>query len=105
MIDWDAVLLGPVQEVFGELVMYLPAVGSSFPITGVYDDAYRSVDLSGMGVTSDMPVVGVRLAEFPSLPRQGDQLTVQRTGATFDVKEVQPDGHGWAMLKLNLVSS
>ena len=105
MINLDKNVLGPLMSVFGEPVTYIPAIGIPFGISGVFDEAYHEVDLaSGIGITTDMPVLGVQLSMFPAQPRQGDQITVTRLGATFVVKEVRPDGHGWAKLMLNYLS-
>lgn len=103
MIDWDGKVLGPVMGVFGEAATYAPSVGAPFTVWGVYDEAYRDVDLSGgMGVTSAQPVLGVRLSQFLVAPQQDDVLTILRTNETFRVKEVRSDGHGGAKLMLNL---
>lgn len=117
-VDWDGLVLAPCMEVFGETAVYTAAAagfgdfafgesgfGSTAPfeITGVFDEAYREVDLlDGPGITTAMPVLGIRLAEFSSPPAQGDQLIVR--GQTFVVREVRPDGHGGAKLMLNLAS-
>jgi predicted permease len=105
MIDWDANVLAPLEAVFGEPVLYLPAAGASFQVSGVFDEAYRELDLAGgIASTTDMPVLGVRLSQFPVAPKQGDSLTVLRTSATYAVKEVRPDSHGAARLMLNYLS-
>ncbi len=104
-IDWDGNVLAPLFDIFGQAVTYAPAAGASFPITGVFDEAYREVDLAGgMAVTTDMPVMGVRLAEFTVPPAQGDTLTVDSLNWVFIVKECRPDGHGYAKLMLNYLS-
>lgn len=103
MIDWDAAVLGPLNGVFGESAWYMPATTRPLPITGIFDEAYRDIDLAGgMGVSTTQPVLGVQLSQFPELPEQGDRLTIARTKETFIVKEVRPDGHGAAKLMLNL---
>lgn len=105
MIDWDSLVIGPLMKVFGEPepVRFMPATLAPFGIDGIYDPAYVEVELAGgMGVTSARPVLGVQLSQFASPPLQGDRLTIVRTGETFLVKEVRPDGHGWAKLMLNL---
>lgn len=105
MIDWDKNVLAPLENVFGEPVQYLPAVGAAFSITGIFAEAYKEVDLAGgMGVTTVTPVVGIRLSQFPNLPTQGDQLTILRTTSTYVVKEVRPDSHGSVLLMLNYLS-
>ncbi len=102
MIDWDALVLGPCLAQFAEAVDYTPAGGAMVTVTGVYDEQYTAVDmLDGQGVTSAMPVLGVQLSQFVTPPQQGDALTIVRTSEAFLVKEVRPDGHGWAKLLLN----
>lgn len=117
MIDWDSLVLGPCMGVFGEPVDYAPAAGTpTFRVSGVFDEAYRSIapmgdgpfpssELSALGapgaITAEMPVLGVQLSAFPVPPVQGDLLTIVRTSESYVVKEVQPDGHGWAKLLLN----
>jgi hypothetical protein len=82
----------------------MPAAGGGpFQIAGVFDEAYREVDpAAGMALTTETPVLGVRLSQFPLPPLQGDALTIVRTGETYLVKEVRPDSHGYAKLLLNL---
>jgi hypothetical protein len=116
-IDWDDLVIEPLADIFGEgdpqtdaanLVVYTPSGGSSFPLAGaVFDDAFRQIIAFGDGTsilnTTD-PVLGVRLAAFPPgvRPMQGDSFTVPRLALTFRVKDVRPDGHGWALLPANV---
>lgn len=115
-VDWSAVVTGPCLAVFGEPVTYLSAVGGQFQITGVFDEAYLELTPMGRGpglaseafafgspgaISTEMPVLGVQMSQFPIPPAQGDQLTVR--GNTYAVKEVRPDGHGAAKLLLNMV--
>jgi hypothetical protein len=105
--DWGA-LTAPCRDAFGEkaqgfTVTWLPAAGGTFAIDGVFDDAYREVGIAANGnaVTSTHPILGVRVADLPAAPLQGDKLTLSRNGRTYVVKEVRPDSHGWAILLLN----
>ncbi|MET3135531.1 hypothetical protein AAKU55_005842 [Oxalobacteraceae bacterium GrIS 1.11] len=105
-IDWDKLVSGPVMAVFGEAARFLPVAGAPFDIQGAFHEAYKSVDLvGGMGMTSEMPALGVRLADFPARPLQKDRVTIAATGlhggGTYVVKEVQPNGIGGAVLLLN----
>src|SRR5689334_7498274 len=106
-IDWDKAVLAPVMAVFGEAVTYRPAGGSPFAMHGVFDEAYHSVSLTenGQSITTEMPVLGVRLADFAghNPPKQGDKLSVR--GGVYVVKDVHLDGHGHAKLMLNYVSA
>jgi hypothetical protein len=106
-IDWDTALLGAVHGVFGEPVIFMPSKGVPFPIDGVFDRAYLAVSSLGDGTTMStaMPMLGVRMALFPSdaPPVQGDQLQILSSRATYRVKDVQADGHGEAKLLLTFV--
>ncbi|WP_321810075.1 hypothetical protein [Burkholderia sp. BCC1985] len=104
-INWDALVIGPLQGVFGEQVTYLPATGGSFEIRGVYDKAYFAVNVeTGSMVSTSQPTLGIQLSQFPATvqPRQGDQLIVKSTGEQWVVREVHPDGRGGARLMLNV---
>lgn len=105
MIDWDKNVIAPTVGVFGEPVNYMPKFGAAFLLNGIFDEAYQEVDLSGgTAVMSATPVLGVRTGDFLQPPKQGDQLTILRTGATYIVKKPEPDSHGSVLLKLNYLS-
>lgn len=107
-IDWDKHVLAPCMKVFGEdePATYMPAAGGSFPVDLVFDAQYRDLrlldDSSGFNTTE--PVAGVRAAQFPNPPVQGDRIFVKRVNKTFVVRDPNPDSHGWIKLKLNRVS-
>lgn len=112
MIDWDSLVLAPLEGIFGEVapdakpIMFQPADGSAaYPIDGVFDAAWRDLEVvDPLGATGTLPVLGVRLSRWVALgkrePQQDDQLTIPRTGKTYIVKEVRPDSHGGAKLLL-----
>ncbi|WP_156183945.1 hypothetical protein [Chromobacterium sp. LK1] len=99
-------VLSPLQGVFGEPVTYTTVTGQSLSITGVFDEAYHAVDGLGDAIytSTAQPVLGIRAAELPFPPQQGDQITVQRDNATYSVADVHPDGHGAIKLLLTFVS-
>ena len=102
MIDWSSLVLGPVIGVFGQPAVYTQA-GTNYPLSGVFDEAYASVDVSsGQPVTTWSPCFGFNVSDLPVTPRQKDRLTITATGQTYIVRNVQPDGHGWCRLLLNL---
>lgn len=110
MIDWNSLVTGPVMGVFGEPATFRPAVGAAFPILGTFHEAYASVDLvGGTGVTSVSPAIGVQLSEFPAAPLRKDRVAITPTdlhgGGLYEVKEVQPNGIGGALLMLNRVGN
>lgn len=107
MIDWDAEVLAKCQAVFGEaqLPRYTPPGGVPFDVGGIFDDAHKALVMSADGepeINTVAPVIGVRLAEWPTPPAQDGQLFIPRTGKTYIVRDVQPDGHGDAFLILGL---
>lgn len=101
-IDWDAVLLAPVDGVFGEAFTFIPKIGAQYPGTGVFDEAYRQIDLAGgEAVTTECPVLGIRTSQCAVPLTQGDQVLRAKTGVIYTIREPQDDGHGWAKLLLN----
>lgn len=106
-INWDAAVLEPLAGVFAEPVAYTTAAGAALSgIQGVFDAAYRDVDLSDpLATTTIVPVLGVRLAIFTTAPAQDDIVQVPSVNSTYVVREVRPDGHGWAKLMLGWSSS
>ncbi|MGI4849561.1 MAG: head-tail joining protein [Janthinobacterium lividum] len=108
MIDWDAVCNAPVMAVFGELAQFQPYNADPFDVHGTFHEAYKSIDLAGgMGITTESPAFGIRLAEFALPPGQRDEIRITPTnlhgGGVYTVKEVQPNGIGAAVLILNWV--
>lgn len=107
MINWDAVVIGPLMRVFGEPVTYTPPGGAAFQITGVFDDAYLREMLfedGSAGTNTVSAVLGVQLSQFSTPPVQNGSLTVASNGATYLVREVRPDSRGGAKLMLSKVS-
>lgn len=102
MIDWPSLVIGPVVGVFGQAATYVQS-GVSYPLTGVFDEAYTSVDVAdGQPVTTTSPCLGFNVSDLPVTAKQRDRLTITATGQTYIVRRVQPDGHGWCRLLLNL---
>lgn len=111
-IDWDAAVLGPLGDVFGEgdpadatsWPTYRPRSGQPFQLQGaVFDRAYTEVTVDDDGGTTSTthPCLGVRLALFPAPPAGGaDKVFIPSVAQLFIVKVVRPDGHGWAKLLL-----
>ena len=104
-VDWDAAVLGPLEAVFGESATYSPAGGGApFPITGVFDREYREIILLDPTAPADsaLPVLGVRVNQFATPPAKNDTVFVPSVGLNYVVRDVRPDGHGWAKLMLSL---
>ena len=103
--------LGPiVNSDFGFAATFEPARGDARQIHGVFDEAYREIILSpdSPPATDVSPVIGVNMADFAddAPPLQGDRITITEagypfTGNTYQIRDVRPDSHGWAILFLN----
>jgi hypothetical protein len=107
-IDWDSLVIGPLQGIFGEPVTYMPLAGGSLPISGVFDDAYLKEVMfedATSGVTTVSAVLGVQLSQFAIPPAQNDSLQIVRTGSTYIVREVRVDSRGGAKLMLTKSSA
>jgi len=105
-VDWDKHVLAPTVAVFGEDQAKRPVYTASdappVEIDGVFDEAYREVDLvdTGVGANTVMPVLGVRLVQFARDPRKGELIAIPGVAKEYVIKDVRPDGHGWAKLML-----
>ncbi|WP_233854194.1 head-tail joining protein [Paraburkholderia sp. HD33-4] len=111
MIDWDTVLLSPVEGIFGQAANYIAADGTTTPINGVFDEAVTDVDVTdGIPVTTKLPCYGFRVIQLATPAAQGDTLLVFAASpaplvdTTYVVREVRVDGHGWCFLLLNNAS-
>lgn len=108
MLDFDTLVVAPCLAVFGEdqRPSYVgPAGGATTVFDAVFDDAYVAVmeGPDGPEVATIEPVLGVRLAQFPAgHPAQGGQVTVPRVAKGYRIQNVEPDGKGWALLRLQL---
>jgi hypothetical protein len=117
-LDFDALLTGPVVDVFSCSVLHARATGDFTPARGVFDRAHVEVGFtdSGAPITGVRTYLGVRLSDFTSgAPTQGDRFKVALIGSVqvdidplpsgaaieqFSVAEVQKDGVGGATLVL-----
>jgi hypothetical protein len=108
-IDWDDVVLGPVMATFGEdertgPPVYTPRGLPAFELAdAVFDAQYEHVEAApddGAASSTRRPVLGVRLSLFKRPPAASDRVMIPSTGKGYVVKDVQPDGHGHALLIL-----
>lgn len=110
-IDFSRLVMRPAVAVFGEAVTCVPLVSDpgapAFQARGVFDALHEVVEMKfqdarenydGVPVTSQAPVLGIRLADWPVVPKKGDQVTVQ--AVAYRVWDVQLDGQGKADLIL-----
>ena len=117
-LDLDALVNGPVNAAFGEsntgagLVTYTPAGGAPFDLDGVFDAAWREVEMRtggrhsmSMPISTTKPAFGCRLSDFPEgvTPQQGDTFVrASDPSRTYTVSDPRPDGvSGWVHLICN----
>lgn len=71
-------------------------------LRAVFDTAHIEVDTeTGAPVSSNNPVLGVRLADLPNEPTSRDR--VRARGVLYRISDVQPDGVAGALLILKKV--
>ena len=93
-------VLPTVTKCFGEPVIIKPCRGGTFEIMGVYDERFQQIDPDTEEViASNVPVVGIRLADIPFAPEQGDKVKVD--GRWYRVTDSQEDGLGHSNLFLH----
>ena len=118
-IDWDETVLQPVIGLFGEasgpvrrpIPVYTSTEhGITFPIDGVFDEAYRGIAAeAGMPEADAHPLFSIRAAALPVglRPEQEDTIVLfsSQYGQTrrYVVNNVRPDGHGSIHLDLNFL--
>ncbi|MGF6636817.1 head-tail joining protein [Paraburkholderia sp. MM6662-R1] len=111
MIDWDSLVLTPVEGIFGQPATLYAGSGNAHALNGVFDEAFTNVDVvDGVPVTTTRPCYGFRVATLPVTAHQGDTLFIPAapgaplSDTTYVVREVRTDGHGWCFLLLNLAT-
>lgn len=105
-VDFDALVLGPLEGVFAEDMTFTPR-GSfiTYAVKGVFDEGHNEIVIGEDSVPANVnvPALGIRQALFDGagipIPKQSDRFLVR--GARYIVKDVQPDSHGNLKILLN----
>jgi hypothetical protein len=79
---------------FGREVVYCPAAGAPFTVTGVLETGAR-LEATAPGTYA---VLFLRATDLPSPPERGDEVEVD--GALYKVFEVESDAAGGTVLSL-----
>ena len=103
MIDWGALVLSPVMDVFAQPIVVTPTVSQPsvqpYPAQGVFKAEEASIPLEdGEIVATTVYTLGIRLSDYPIPIVPEDQLAV--AGFTFAIDQLHPDGQGGATLTL-----
>ena len=105
--DFSGTVLKANMDTFAQTVTHTPQEGIAYVTRGVFDEAYTElVVIDGEAVTVKMPVLGIKIDEWPIYPSQGDMVTVSGSlvfagTKLFVIREVRPDSHGGVKLMLN----
>jgi len=81
---------------FGREVVYCPAAGAPFTVTGVLETGVRLEETA----PGTYAVLFLRLADLPHPPECGDEVEID--GVTYKVFEVEADAAGGVKLALRL---
>ncbi len=88
-----------IKRTFGEEVTFEPLSGGSFVVLGIYNDRHTFVDPdTEQLVSSNIPTLGVKLADLTQAPSKGDVAVVR--GKRYVVRDNREDGEGWLHLFL-----
>lgn len=94
--------LGILTDCLGEKVEYRSCKGGIETIDAVFDRDYVAVDPDTERViSSNSPMIGVRLRDLPSKPVKGDIVVIG--SEEFQVIDSREDGQGGAALFLHIV--
>jgi len=110
MIDFDAIVLYPCENIFSINVKFTftatkpeapPAVGRGVYSSGPYDVAMQDDAIFSDQQTS----LGIRVREFPIVPDRGDEVEIidarhPAFGLKYWIGDSDLDGQGGAMLLL-----
>jgi len=102
-LDLAELVQDATRSIFAEEATYTVPLGSPVLISGEYDAAAVQVEIdSGVAVQTVGPRIAVQLAEIPGgVVAVGAGIQVR--GISYTVTEIEPDGHGMALLKLRRV--
>ena len=104
MMDFSGLVLAPCMAVFGEPFTIRPLVSQKsnpvpYEAQGIYREQPVDVPMADGTIFSSIEkTLGVRLADFPVEPLQGDQIVFR--GTRYNVEDADPDGQGGTLLSL-----
>lgn len=102
MIDFDVLVLAPLDQIFGEYVSYQPASGTdAFSLQGIFTDGFKTPGFDEYGAAKwnqTAPTLGFRIADLPAAPARNDLVSIRNK--QYMVMDCRPDGVGWLVLSL-----
>jgi hypothetical protein len=105
MIDFDATVLAACSAAFGETVQYYTAQTGPFAVSGIFNDRYQQTKFEdGIEIVDTAIVLGIRAAQFPVQPVQGDHFFIRNV--LYRISDpVEPDGLGDLKIRLTAASN
>lgn len=109
MMDWDALVLNPLENLMSISVRITPVVTrpgtGPFDARGIFSSEALSVEMQDGTVFSDQQTrLGIRLADFTHVPARGDIVKIlegPHTGEIFWIGDSNGDGQGGSSLALH----
>lgn len=83
---------------FGVTINVTSGTGAPYSFTAIYDNGYEGILIGEAEIEGTMPQLACKTSAITNLA-QGDALTVN--SANYTVVSIQPDGTGWATVKLH----
>ena len=107
MIDFDALVLAPNFDVFGEQVTYVDGARHQTELVGVFDEKWTETVLdheSGLPIATSRPMVAVRASQIgPGRPSLGELFVIR--GRFWRVSDPPAfDGKGHIRVPLGLAT-
>jgi hypothetical protein len=112
LIDFDAVVLNPLEDIFSIVVIFTPLVSQPgappFTLRGIFSSDPYDVQMQDDTIFSDQQTsLGIRWRDFPGvvIPDRGDLVEITDSrhpyfGHRYWIGDVDDDGQGGAKLLL-----
>jgi len=91
-----AIFLDPDE--FGSVVSYTKTGAAAVDIDVIFDAEAEAISLGDMDVSSLAPRFLVAVSALPAGSGDGDGVVIE--GVSYTVRDIQPDGTGMAVVKL-----
>jgi hypothetical protein len=108
-INFSTFILDPNFDFWSIDVVFTPLIGASYAGRGIFDT--RALDVPGEdgSIYSDQEtILDIRESEFPTMPKQGDRVTIARDcngvdQGTWEITDSSTNGGGETTLILKKV--
>jgi len=96
-------LLGHATRILGEEIEFRYKDGGSKKIKAIFDNEWEQVDPdTERVVSSNQPILGVRLSDLKREPTTGDSILILRDQKEYIIQDTREDGQGGVSLFLRL---